>query len=233
MVFRLWRAGALFMVPGMNSNPAAPQVQSPISRPVTCLGLRASCAVKWSALVGILLAMPHLTSDFVAGQDLEPILLPPPPMEGGQPLMDVLRQRKSTREFRRTRLSPRVLSNLLWAGFGINRPESSHRTAPSAMNAQEIDIYVANQDGLYVYEPREHQLKFVQAGDLRSKTSGQEFAREAPLALIFVADYTRMVKARPDQKDFYAAIDTGCISQNIYLFCASEGLGMSWGIARE
>ena len=150
--------------------------------------------------------------------------LPKPQTDGGKPLMQALRERRTIREFSSARLSPQLLSNLLWAGFGINRPEIAHRTAPSAMNAQEIDIYVASEDGLFLYDALAQQLQPVLAGDIRDKTSGQEFAKQAPLTLIFVADYARMVKAQPEHKEFYSGIDTGAISQNIYLFCASEGL---------
>jgi SagB-type dehydrogenase family enzyme len=152
------------------------------------------------------------------------IILPKPQTDGGKPLMQALRERRTTREFSSSRLSPQLLSNLLWAGFGVNRPEIAHRTAPSAMNAQEIDIYVASADGLYCYDAPTHQLQPVLAEDIRGKTSGQEFATNAPLTLIFVADYARMVKAKPEQKQFYSGIDAGYISQNVYLFCASEGL---------
>ena len=138
--------------------------------------------------------------------------------------MDALRQRKTLREVSGEKLPIQLLSNLLWAGFGINRPEIAHRTAPSAMNAQEIDVYVASADGLYLYNALSNRLESVLASDVRGKTSGQDFAKIAPVTLIFVADYARMAKAKPEQKDVYAGIDTGFISQNVYLFCASEGL---------
>lgn len=157
-------------------------------------------------------------------QELPPILLPAPDTGGGMPLMQALRERKTQREFRPDALAPEVLSNLLWAAFGVNRPENRHRTAPSAMNAQEIDVYVAAREGLYLYDALAHQLQPVIKGDLRGKTSGQDFAVQAPLNLIFVADGARMKGARPEQQDLYSAFDAGCISQNIYLFCASAGL---------
>ena len=157
-------------------------------------------------------------------QDLQPIPLPKPQTEGGKPLMQALSERKTVRDMTAAPLPPQLLSNLLWAGFGVNRPEIAHRTAPSAMNAQEVDIYVATVDGLYLYDALTNRLEAVQAGDIRTKTSGQDFAKLAPVTLIFVADYARMTKAKPEQKEFYSGIDTGCISQNVYLFCASEGL---------
>jgi len=93
------------------------------------------------------------------------------------------------------------------------------------MNSQEIDVYVALADGLYLYEAPAHRLRLVVAQDVRRLTSGQDFVKTAPVALIFVADLARMVKARPEQREFYAGMDTGYISQNVYLFCASSGLG--------
>ena len=157
-------------------------------------------------------------------QELKPIALPTAQTEAGKPLMQALKQRQTVRELKPDKLPDQVLANLLWAGFGINRPESGRRTAPSAMNSQEVDLYVAMPQGLYIYEPKPHQLQPVLAKDLRAKTSGQPFATNAPLVLIYVADLPRLTKARPEQREFYAAIDTGCISQNIYLCCASEGL---------
>jgi nitroreductase len=165
---------------------------------------------------------PGLTA--TKAEELKPILLPAPQTEGGKPLMQALRHRRTTRELKPDKLPRQVLANLLWAGFGINRPGSGHRTAPSAMNSQEVDIYVALPEGLYIYEAKPHQLKPVLGKDLRAKTSGQPFATNAPAVLIFVADLPRLTKAKPEQREFYAAVDTGFISQNIYLYCASEGL---------
>jgi nitroreductase len=177
-------------------------------------------------LAGLCLCLALLASisGLLFAQQCPPLSLPKPQTQGGKPLMEALKDRRTTREFGPNKLSPQLLSNLLWAGFGVNRPETGHRTAASAMNAQEIDIYLACDDGLYLYDAPAHQLQPIFAGDIRAKTSGQGFATNAPLTLIFVADYGRMVKARPEQKEFYSGIDTGYISQNVYLFCASEGL---------
>lgn len=152
------------------------------------------------------------------------IALPPPDRAGGRPLMSVLSGRQSIREFGARPVSRQELSDLLWAGFGINRPASGHRTAPSTMNMQEIDLYVALADGLYLYEAAPHRLRLVQAADVRPVTSGTPALREAPAILILVADFSRMSKAKPKDRDFYAAIDAGFISQNVYLYCASAGL---------
>lgn len=164
------------------------------------------------------------SAGLLAGEELKLIPLPAPQTESGQPLMQALKQRRTTREFKPDQLPTQALANMLWAGFGINRAETGQRTAPSAMNSQEVDIYVALADGLYLYEAKPHQLKPVLGEDIRSRISGQPFLKQAPVVLIFVADLPRLVKAKPDQRLFYAGIDTGCISQNIYLYCASEGL---------
>ncbi len=155
---------------------------------------------------------------------LLPISLPEPDTIGGKPLMQVLKDRRTSRQFSGRELPEQVLSNMLWAAFGINRPESNKRTAPSAVNWQEIDVYVALELGLYLYNARENLLQPVLAGDIRSATGRQAFVADAPVNLVFVADYSRMGNAAEDSKDFYSAADTGFISQNVYLFCASEGL---------
>ena len=175
----------------------------------------------WTWLVlAILLIFPAVTS----GQDLKPVQLLKPQLETGRPLMQVLKDRRSSRSFSREELPKQVLSNMLWAAFGINRPDSGKRTAPSAMNWQEIDIYVATGDGLFLYEAKPHILKPVLAEDIRALTGRQWYVRTAPLNLIYVADFSRMGGAEPDDKVFYSAADTGFISQNVYLYCASEGL---------
>jgi len=143
--------------------------------------------------------------------------------DGGKPLMQALKDRRSSRTFSDKEISDQILSNLLWAGFGINRSDSGLRTAPSARNMQEIDIYVAMGKGLYLYEPKQHVLKLVLKEDIRTITGKQDFVAVAPLNLIYVADYSRMDKTSTD-KEFYSAADTGFISQNVYLYCASENL---------
>ena len=138
--------------------------------------------------------------------------------------MQVLKDRKSSRAFSTNQLSPQTLGNLLWAAFGINRPDTGHRTAPSAVNWQEIDIYVATTNGLYLYEAKGHTLQPVLAKDIRAETGRQPFVKDAPVELIYVADYSRMGKGAEEEKNLYSAMDTGFISENAYLFCASEGL---------
>jgi SagB-type dehydrogenase family enzyme len=156
-------------------------------------------------------------------QELNPIALPPPQTSGGRPLMQVLKDRHTTRDFSSQKLPPQVLSNLLWAAFGVNRPDGK-RTAPSAMNWQEIDIYVATQDGLYVYDAKGNALKPVLAQDVRGATGQQPFVKEAAVDLVYVADLAKTGRAGGEDQTLYTAADTGFIAQNVYLFCASEGL---------
>jgi len=156
--------------------------------------------------------------------ELKPIQLLEPQTEGGRPLMQVLKDRKSSREFNTEKLPLQVLSNMLWAAWGINRPESGKRTAPSAMNLQEINVYIALAEGLYLYDAKANILKPVLPEDIRAMTGGQPFVKDAPVNLIYVADYSKMGKVSAKDKVFYSATDAGFISQNVYLFCASEGL---------
>jgi SagB-type dehydrogenase family enzyme len=150
--------------------------------------------------------------------------LPPPQLEGGVPLMLTLKNRRSAREFSTTKLPPQVLSNLLWAAFGVNRPGSGGRTAPSAHGWQEIQVYAAMENGLFRYDQKTHALQGVKSVDLRRLTGRQEFAGVAPLDLVYVADFGRMEGAGMEDKLMYSAADTGFVSQNVYLCCAQEGL---------
>lgn len=147
----------------------------------------------------------------------EIIDLPPPDRDGGIPLMQALNNRRSQRSFSAKGLDKQTLSNLLWAAWGENR-DNGKRTAPSANNRQEITVYCALQAGCYRYQADRHRLVQITDTDLRALTGRQGFVDDAPLNLIYAAD---MDKA---SSEFYAACDTGFISQNVYLFCASAGL---------
>ena len=159
------------------------------------------------------------------GQELKPVRLPRPQTEVGRPLMQVLKDRSSARDFSPEKLPEQVLSNLLWAAFGVNRPDSGKRTAPSAMNWQETDIYVATADGLYLYDARDHRLNPVLRDDVRAQTGTQLFVKDAPLDLVYVADLAKTGSAT-DLRDMFVAADVGFIAENVYLFCASEGLAV-------
>ncbi|MBT4485027.1 MAG: SagB/ThcOx family dehydrogenase [Candidatus Latescibacteria bacterium] len=157
-------------------------------------------------------------------QEFRQIKLPSPQMNGGMPLMQALKERKSLRDFSPKELPAQVLSNMLWAAFGINRPETGKRTAPSSTNSQDIDIYVTTPDGLYLYDAKAHMLKLVVSDDIQSLTGTQGFFKEAPVNLVYVSDFSRLGD-RPDEWKYRTArLDTGFISQNVYLFCASERL---------
>lgn len=152
-------------------------------------------------------------------------LLPSPSTVGSKSLMSALKNRKSTRSFSNKPLPQQVLSDLLWAAFGVNRPETGDRTAPSPMSSQEIEIYVVTANGLYLYDARFHQLVQFSTEDIRSFCGTQGFVAHAPLNLIYVADFSKLGNNNDDKKMFYSAADTGFISQNVYLFCAAFGLG--------
>jgi SagB-type dehydrogenase family enzyme len=140
------------------------------------------------------------------------------------PLMNALSARKTSRAFLPDALPVQTLSDLLWAAFGVNRPESGKRTAPSAVNWQDTEIYVVMESGVFLYDASSHELDPVRAGDLRALTGTQPFVRDAPVTLVLVSDLSRIAAESQEQKDFYSAIDAGFISQNVYLYCASEGL---------
>ena len=160
----------------------------------------------------------------VMAQELADVALPTPRMEGGKPLLQALKERKSTREFAPQALTPQMLSDLLWAAHGINRTDTGKRTAPSAKDEQEIEIYVVTAEGAWLHNVKTHGLKAVAKGDFRKLTGKQEFVATAPLNLVYVADTTKMKKCTPEEQAFYSAADTGFVSQNVYLFCASEEL---------
>jgi SagB-type dehydrogenase family enzyme len=147
-----------------------------------------------------------------------------PSLAGGMPLLAALTCRQSRREFAPEPLPEQVLSDLLWAAAGINRHDVDGRTAPSALNAQEVLLYVAMPQGLFVYEPKPHALRLVVARDVRRVTGHQDFVDTAPLDLVFVADHTRMKLVPAAQRAAYAHATAGAMAQNVYLYCASEGL---------
>lgn len=180
--------------------------------------------VKWKNIWMVLLLGGALLSPGILAETGKSITLPAPVMEGGKPLMEVLKERKTTRAFDSRELSLQEMSNLLWAAFGINRPESGKRTAPSANNRQEIDIYVATKEGLFLYRAGENILVEVLKQDIRKETGKQGFVKDAPVNLIFVADFKKRGDAPEESKKFYSAADTGFIAQNVYLYCASAGL---------
>ncbi|RFB76494.1 nitroreductase family protein [Methylovirgula sp. 4M-Z18] len=152
------------------------------------------------------------------------VSLSPPVRYSGIPLLAALKFRRSTRHYDSRPIPHGILSDLLWAAFGINRPNGD-RTAPSWRHAMITDLYVARADGVYLYDPQAHALRLHTAADIRSKTGSQDFVTTAPVELIYVAHGERMVDVTDEERRLYASVDAAFIGENIYLFCASEGLG--------
>ncbi len=160
----------------------------------------------------------------LAAQELAAVKLPAPQTDGGKPLMQVLGARQSAREYSDRKLTHQTLSNLLWAAWGINRPDG-HRTAPSASNRQEIEIYVVLPEGAYLWDAKANTLNPIAPGDLRGATGTQPFPATAALNLVYVADMAKAGRPATDpQQALNVGADTGFIAENAYLFCASEGL---------
>jgi SagB-type dehydrogenase family enzyme len=156
--------------------------------------------------------------------DAVPVLaLPAAERHGGLPLIEAIAARRSSREFAQDALPLPLLSNLLWVAWGVNRADGG-RTAPSALNAQEVDVFVALPQGAYRYEAAAHELRLVAAADLRRVTGYQDFVDQAPLDLVYVADHARMRMVPVEQRTAYAYAAAGAISQNVYLFAAANGL---------
>ena len=166
-----------------------------------------------------------LVGPLSGAEPVAPIPLPPAETSGGAPLMQTLNNRKSTKEFTTKAIPLQQLSNLLWAAFGINRPESGKRTVATAVNCQDIEVYVVLEKAAYVYQAKEHLLVPIVNRDVRSLAATQQYAQAAPVNLVYVSDYGKMADHSNDKKGIYAAFHAGAISQNVYLFCASAGLG--------
>jgi nitroreductase len=175
----------------------------------------ANAALLSSAVLAAMPVAPTLASPA--------IVLPAPRSQGGKPLIEALRLRRSIREYSAEPLPAQILSDLLWAAFGINRP-SGDRTAPYWRHIMVIDIYAAMADGVWLYDPKQHALLPHLTEDIRAQTGMQGFVAGAPLNLVYVAHGERMQDISPEERRLYASVDTGFIGQNVYLFCASEGL---------
>jgi Nitroreductase family len=173
------------------------------------------------AVAGAAMAMGGTGLVFI--EELEPIQLPKPQTDGGRSLMQLLKERKSAREFSSEKIPLQVLSNLLWAAFGITRPDGK-RTAPSGRNWQETGIYVTSVDGLYLYDAKAHMLIPILKEDIRVMTGTQSYVKDAPVNLVYVSDYAKAGTSPREEKDLWSACDTGFIAQNVYLYCTSEAL---------
>jgi SagB-type dehydrogenase family enzyme len=175
-------------------------------------------------ILALSLAAALIMVTVVTAEDLKPGKLPDPQLTIGKPLMEVLKARKSSRDFKRENLPAQTMSNLLWAACGINRPEAGKRTAPSARNKQEIDVYVATANGVFLYDAKNHSLELILSEDIRAKCGTQEYVKDVPVNMVFVADYSRMTERTEAENQALSWADTGFISENAYLYCASEGL---------
>ena len=164
------------------------------------------------------------------------IELPPAEMGLDVPLRLPLDKRRTVRDLSEEELPQEMLSSLLWAAYGFNRPDEQKRVVPSAVNAQEFDIYVFTKEGIFLYVAEKNALMMVAEGDHRDKISEQKHFAVAPVSIVMVANYDRMdMFKEKETRDFYAAVDAGYVSQDIYLYCAANGLGTvaCGGIDRE
>ena len=154
-----------------------------------------------------------MTSCNITAQDIQ---LPEPTRNGGMPLMEAVNNRQSSREFTNATLTHQQLSDMLWIACGYTRPDK--RTVATALNRQEMSAYVITPEAVYRYEPKENKLIHINSGDHRSVSAMQDYAKEAPLNVALVADLAKQ------DKDIFAGMTVGAMSNNIYLWCASEGL---------
>src|SRR5271157_548800 len=164
-------------------------------------------------------------------QELKPIQLPEPKLDSSISLAQALKQRMTTREYGGDTLSEPVLSNLLWSACGINRPNSGKRTAPTARNWQEIDVYVATTAGMYLYDPKGNALVPIVPEDIRSLTYTQiDRFKDAPIHLVYISDLAK-TDGEEGTAMLLTAMDTGFVAENVYLYCASEGLPTAFRVS--
>ena len=193
-------------------------------QPRLIAGLAHGVTMLGRSLGALAFTMVLATASVAAAQVLQPVVLPAPQTEGGLPLMQALKLRATSRAFASDPLPPQTLANLLWAADGVNRPQEGKRTAPSAHNWQEIDVVVLTATGAYVYDAAGNRLVPLASGDLRALGGVQDFVKDAPVTLVFVADTARMKGVAAADAQPLAYADAAFVSQNVYLFCASSGL---------
>lgn len=171
-----------------------------------------------------------LAAPFLQAQDLAPIRLNSPNLDRTATMMAAFQNRASSVDWAATKLSTQDLSDLLWAGNGVNRPEESKRTAPSAINAQDIDIYVFLEEGAYLYNARENILQPIAKGDFKAEAVGPRPgsvtpASQPPVLLVLVSDISRFSRIADEEGRLkMAAMDAGIVSQNIAIFCAGADM---------
>ncbi len=176
--------------------------------------------------LSIVAAILFLICVSISAEELSPVKLPAPSINMNYSLEKAFRERRSNRSFSDKEISLQDLSNILWCANGINRPESGGRTYPSAMNKQDIEIYVFLENGAYYYDYKKNILQPVSAGDFRARLGSQAYVATAPLNLIYVSDISKLSFERDkDMKLLTAGIDAGHCSQNVYLYCSAAGIG--------
>lgn len=176
-------------------------------------------------LLSVLLGLFVCLECFSAGAPTATTPLPSVKKQGGMPLMEALSKRQSIREYDYSKeISEQTLSELLWATCGVNR-EDGKRTAGSTLNKQSVSVYAVLEKGIYLYLPKENALKLILEGDYRAKTGMQPFVKDAAVNLVFVGDEKKLGVSNPTDSMLMLGVDAGLMSQNLYLYCASEGLG--------
>lgn len=169
-------------------------------------------------------SMLTLSSFSSFSQDQGNIKLPAPAKEGGKPLMNCLNERHSSREFSDREIPLQILSDLLWAGYGINRENEGKHTIPTSMNRQNMELYAILPQGVFRYQEKANELELIQAGNYMSAAGKQDFVSTAKLNIIVVSDRSKLGDGTSEVKAMTAGIHAGSIIQNIYLYCASAGL---------
>lgn len=159
------------------------------------------------------------------------IKLPEPQKDLTFPLMKAIEKRRTKRKWKKDSLSQQEISNVLWVACGKTMEESkrskSRRTVPSSRNSQTIKVYVATDKGLFNYDENSHGLHLIKSDDIREELTNQKMMKDMPLGLIYVSDFSKLkgyVGTDNNRKLFVAGTETGFISQNVYLYCASAGL---------
>jgi nitroreductase len=175
------------------------------------------------ANISLLSAVSVALAGTGVASDVKVVQLPPARTAGGKPLIEALKLRRSTREYSNRPLEAQLLSDLLWSAYGINRP-TGDRTAPYWRHVMVIDVFAVMADGTWLYDPKLHALVLHLEDDLRAKTGLQDFVAAAPLNLVYVAHGERMTDVSAEDRRLFASADACFIGQNVYLFCASEGL---------
>jgi SagB-type dehydrogenase family enzyme len=170
----------------------------------------------------IIITIAFISNSLFSQEEI--IDLPTPERDGGKPLMEAINERQSAREFANKTMPEQTLSNLLWAAYGINREEAGKHTIPTSRNVQDIDVYITTQDGAFLYLPEKNALKKIVDSDIRASMGKQEFTANAALNLVYVSDFSKYEGGDENTKHITASAHCGFIGQNVYLYCASEGL---------